>query len=173
MQSASGYKRHNFGSLRQKRSGLKHELTEEQKEEIRKAFDLFDTDDTGAIDMKEMEVMMDALGFETRKGEVRKMIAEIGKIDPSRINFEEFLTMIVKKMNEKDSKEELIKAFQLLDTEGTGKITFENLKNAFGVLGEVISDVEIQEMIDEADRDGDGEINQQEFLRMMRKANLY
>jgi len=31
----------------------------------------------------------------------------------------------------------------------------------------------LQEMIDEADRDGDGEINEQEFLRIMKKTSLY
>lgn len=31
----------------------------------------------------------------------------------------------------------------------------------------------VQEMIDEADRDGDGEVNQQEFLRIMKKTCLY
>lgn len=30
-----------------------------------------------------------------------------------------------------------------------------------------------QEMIDEADRDGDGEINEAEFLRIMKKTSLY
>ena len=32
------------------------ELTEEQKQEIREAFDLFDTDGTGTIDAKELKV---------------------------------------------------------------------------------------------------------------------
>jgi centrin-1 len=32
--------------------------------------------------------------------------------------------------------------------------------------------VSSQEMIDEADRDGDGEINQEEFMRVMKKTNL-
>jgi len=36
-----------------------------------------------------------------------------------------------------------------------------------------MSDEELQEMIDEADRDGDGEINQDEFLRIMKKTSLY
>ena len=31
----------------------------------------------------------------------------------------------------------------------------------------------MQEMIDEADRDGDGEVNQDEFLRIMKKTSLY
>ena len=36
--------------------GPKPELTEEQKQEIREAFDLFDTDGSGTIDAKELKV---------------------------------------------------------------------------------------------------------------------
>ena len=36
-----------------------------------------------------------------------------------------------------------------------------------------IFNVSFQEMIDEADRDGDGEINEQEFLKIMKKTSLY
>ena len=32
-----------------------------------------------------------------------------------------------------------------------------------------MTDEELQEMIDEADRDGDGEINEEDFLRIMKK----
>ena len=38
------------------KSGPKPELTEEQKQEIREAFDLFDTDGSGTIDAKELKV---------------------------------------------------------------------------------------------------------------------
>ncbi|XP_060102804.1 uncharacterized protein LOC132577216 [Heteronotia binoei] len=173
MQTASSYKRLNVSSIVRKRSGLKHELSEEQKQEIREAFDLFDTDDSGTIDVKELKVAMHTLGFETKKGEIKKMVAEIGKNDHNFINFEEFLTMIIKKMSEKDNKEEVLRAFQLFDTDGTGKISFKNLKRVISELGEDISDEELQEMIEDADLDGDGEINQQEFLRIMKKSNLY
>ena len=36
-----------------------------------------------------------------------------------------------------------------------------------------MTDDEIQEMIEEADRDGDGEISEDEFMRIMRKTNLF
>ena len=36
--------------------GPRVELTEEQKQEIKEAFDLFDTDGTGTIDAKELKV---------------------------------------------------------------------------------------------------------------------
>jgi len=60
-------------------------------------------------------------------------------------------------------------AFCLFDDDATGKISFKNLKRVCKELGETLTDDELQEMIDEADRDGDGEINQEEFLRIMRK----
>merc|ERR1712216_297748 len=59
------------------------------------------------------------------------------------------------------------------DDDETGKISFKNLKRVAKELGERMTDEELQEMIDEADRDGDGEVNEEEFLRIMKKTNLF
>ena len=151
----------------------KFELTEEQKQEIREAFDLFDTDGSGTIDAKELKVAMRALGFEPKKEEIKKMISDIDKDGSGTIDFTEFLEMMTSKMSEKDSREEILKAFRLFDDDETGKISFRNLKRVAKELGENMTDEELQEMIDEADRDGDGEINEDEFLRIMKKTSLY
>ncbi len=55
------------------------ELTEEQKQEIKDAFELFDTDNSGSIDYHEMKVAMRALGFPVKKAEVLKMIREVDR----------------------------------------------------------------------------------------------
>ena len=149
------------------------ELTEEQKQEIREAFDLFDTDGSGSIDAKELKVAMRALGFEPRKEEVRKMIADIDRDGSGTIDFPEFLEMMSSKMAERDPREEIMKAFRLFDDDETGKISFKNLKRVAKELGENMTDEELMEMIEEADRDGDGEINEEEFLRIMKKTNLF
>ena len=156
-----------------KGKGRPNELTEEQKQEIREAFDLFDTDGSGTIDAKELKVAMRALGFEPKKEEIKKMISDIDKDGSGTIDFNEFLEMMTAKMGEKDSREEILKAFRLFDDDETGKITFRNLKRVAKELGENMTDEELQEMIDEADRDGDGEINEEEFLRIMKKTSLY
>merc|ERR1712172_199448 len=140
--------------------GKQKELTEEQKQEIREAFDLFDTDGSGCIDAKELKVAMRALGFEPKKDEIRKMISDIDKDGDGTIDFDEFVMMMTAKMAEKDSREEICKAFKLFDDDATGKITFKNLKRVAKELGENMTDEELQEMVDEADRDGDGEINE-------------
>nr|XP_009478812.1 PREDICTED: caltractin [Pelecanus crispus] len=170
---ASNYRKPGLSTAQRKKSGLKPELTEEQKQEIREAFDLFDTDGSGSIDIKELKVAMRALGFEPKKEEIKKMIADIDKEGSGTIDFEDFLAMMTQKMSEKDSKEEILKAFRLFDDDGTGKISFKNLKRVAKELGENLTDEELQEMIDEADRDGDGEVSEQEFLRIMKKTSLY
>ena len=57
--------------------------------------------------------------------------------------------------------------------EFAGKISFKNLKRVAKELGENMTDEELQEMIDEADRDGDGEVSEEEFIRIMKKTSLY
>ena len=57
----------------------------------------------------------------------------------------------------------------MFDDDQTGKISFRNLKKIALELGEGLSDDELHEMIEEADRDGDGLINFDEFYRVMRK----
>ncbi|KAG8347493.1 EF hand domain [Trypanosoma vivax] len=160
-------------------------LTEEQRQEIKEAFDLFDTDGSGTIDAKELKVAMRALGFEPRKDEVRRLLTSVTgeRGDTSSgggpggenlvIGFAEFMELMSRKMTERDSREEILKAFHLFDDDKTGKITFKNLKRVAQELGENMTDAELQEMIDEADRDGDGEVSEEEFLRIMKKTSLY
>jgi Ca2+-binding EF-hand superfamily protein len=61
----------------------------------------------------------------------------------------------------------------LFDDDETGKISLKNLRRVAKELGETMTDEELQEMIDEADRDGDGEISEEEFIRIMKKTNLF
>mmetsp|Transcript_5865 Transcript_5865/g.8622 ORF Transcript_5865/g.8622 Transcript_5865/m.8622 type:complete len:102 (-) Transcript_5865:260-565(-) len=101
------------------------------------------------------------------------MISDADKDGSGFVSYPEFLDLMTTKMGERDSKEEILKAFRLFDDDETGKISFKNLRRVANELGESMTDEELQEMIDEADRDGDGEVSQEEFLRIMKKTNLY
>ena len=72
------------------------------------------------------------------------MIADIDKDGSGTIDFDDFLAMMTTKMGERDSKEEILKAFKLFDDDETGKISFKNLKRVAKELGENMSDEELQ-----------------------------
>eukprot|EP00913_Durusdinium_trenchii_P000235 g216.t1 len=113
-------RRFNAGGKKQK------ELTEEQKQEIKEAFDLFDTDGSGEIDSKELKVAMRALGFEPKK-EARGLSESIGWVEAER---------------SERGEDEILKAFRLFDDDETGKISFKNLKRVAKELGERMTDEE-------------------------------
>jgi len=142
-------------------------IPEWQMQELREAFDLFDTDGSGTIDTKELQVALRALGFDSKKEKVRKMISDIDLDGSGTIDFEEFVEMMTGKMGDRDSPEEIRRVFKLFDDDETGKISFRNLKRVARELGENMTDEELQEMITKADLDGDGEVNEEEFMRIM------
>merc|ERR1711896_90414 len=127
---------------------------------IREAFSLFDADASGMIDVRELKAAMRALGFEVKNEELKKMVADVDNDGNGTIEFGEFLEMMTGKMGEKDTREDIEKVFKLLDDDNTNKISFRNLARV---------DEELQDMINQADRDGDGEINIDEFYRIMKK----
>lgn len=59
-----------------RRTHTRPELSEEQKQEIKEAFELFDSDKDGAVDYHELKVAMRALGFDLKKAEVLKLMRD-------------------------------------------------------------------------------------------------
>jgi|UniRef100_A0A7S4D3C0 centrin-3 len=145
----------------------KFELTEEQKQEIREAFELFDTDKNGQVDAHEMKVAMRALGFDVRKEEVLRLMEDVDREGTGHIGLQDFTDIMSDKIADRDPRDEMIKAFQLFDDDNSGKISLKNLRRVARELGETMNDEELQAMIDEFDKDQDGEINEDEFIAIM------
>eukprot|EP01083_Nonionella_stella_P034740 94990_1 len=161
------FKRRPQSPRRQKQR--KHEMSQEEMQEVKEAFNLFDTDNSGTIDVKELKAAMRALGFEVKKEEIRNMLMEFDKDGSGEIEFDEFIQMMSPRMASRDTKEEIMKVFKLFDEDDTGYITFRNLKRICQELGEDLTDEEIQEMVDEADRAGNGQVTADDFYRIMKK----
>ena len=61
----------------------------------------------------------------------------------------------------------LMEAFKVFDKDGNGFISSVELRHVMTNLGEKLTDDEVDEMIREADVDGDGQVNYDEFVKMM------
>jgi centrin-1 len=144
-------------------------LDDELLAEVKEAFTIFDTEHSGSIDARELKAAMRALGFDVKKQEIKKIMQDLDKSVNEKINYNEFLSIMTPRMSEKDTRDEILKIFRLFDEDSTGKISFRNLKKVALELGEGLTDDELHEMVEEADRDGDGLINFDEFYRVMRK----
>mmetsp|Transcript_56687 Transcript_56687/g.103700 ORF Transcript_56687/g.103700 Transcript_56687/m.103700 type:complete len:208 (-) Transcript_56687:173-796(-) len=153
------------------RRPFRKELSEEQKQDIKEAFDLFDADGSGEIDSQELRVGMRSFGFEPSKEEIHKTILDIDDDGSGTIGYEEFMKIHMNNVSMRNPKE-ILRSFRMFDDDATGKISFKDLKCVAKELGERMTDEELQAMIDEADRDGDGELNKEEFLRIMSKSNF-
>ena len=147
---------------------IRNELTEEQKREIKEAFSTFEQ--TG-LDADELRSAMQALGFDPKNPDVQKILNKLDKYKKP-LNFEDYMEVMMDKNEEKDPEIEMKKAFKVLCEEGTDKITLKSLSKICADLGEKISDDELQEMINEANKE-DEEVGEEDFIKIMQKTGMF
>ncbi|XP_066930098.1 uncharacterized protein [Clytia hemisphaerica] len=140
------------------------QFTDVQIAEFKEAFGLFDKNHDGSISVQELGEVMSRMGFDPTEGELEDMLHDIS--GSGDIDFEKFVNMMAKIKNV-DEEEETKLAFKMFDKDQNGFIDKEELKLVMASLGEQLTDDEIQEMMAEADLDGDGTIDYNEFCQMM------
>ncbi|CAL4946913.1 unnamed protein product [Urochloa decumbens] len=141
------------------------QLDEDQIAEFKEAFSLFDKDGNGCITTKELGTVMRSLGQNPTEEELQDMINEVDADGNGTIDFPEFLGLMARRMRDSDSVEELREAFRVFDKDQNGFITAAELRHVMANLGERLTDAEVGEMVREADGDGDGSINYDEFVK--------
>ncbi|XP_069882891.1 calmodulin-1-like [Dipodomys merriami] len=143
------------------------QLTEEQKAEFKEAFSLFDKNGDGTIITKELRTEMRSLEQNPTEAVLQDMINEVEADVNGTSDFPEFLTMMARKLKDTGSEEEIRDAFCVFDKDSNGYISAAELCHVMTNLGEKLTDEEVDEMIREADIDGDGQVNYEEFVQMM------
>lgn len=70
-------------------------------------------------------------------------------------------------MRDTDTEEELVEAFKVFDRDGNGLISHQELRLVMNQIGENMTEKECMEIIASGDKDSDGFLNFDEFIRMM------
>ncbi|CAF2316601.1 unnamed protein product [Rotaria sp. Silwood2] len=131
------------------------DISPEELAELREAFRVFDQNGDGSITLSELRIVLDQMGLDPTEEELQDMIREVDEDQSGTISFVEFVDMVKKAVDtNKSSREELFRAFQILIL-------------VLQATGDRPTDEDALEMIAEADIDGDGRINYDEFVLIM------
>lgn len=131
-------------------------------------FRQYDPSNTGRLQLNDLPHAMLDLGHNPTNEELQKLVQGIDK-EPGRqyLDFPEFLTVLAFHLQEAEPEEQLREAFQVFDTDGRGKLNADELRRSMLNLGERLSKEEVDYMIRMADMTGDGQVNYEEFIRVM------
>ena len=148
-------------------------LSVDEVDEIKEAFDLFDTDNSGAIAVGELTSAMKSLGFDVKNAVVYQMVEELDADGSGEIEFGEFVDIMTARLNEKTSREDINRVFNLFDKDRNGTLEVDDLTRVCQDVGEDVSAEDIREIIQRSDLDGDGAVNMEDFYNVITKQSSY
>ncbi|KAG8339911.1 EF hand domain [Trypanosoma vivax] len=159
-------------------------ISERYKAQLRQAFDLFDTDGTGRINPQDVKVALSALGYDVNKEELNQLLRHVGASSSGVMDFNDFYSVLVAKMMQRESRSEAIRAFKLMDVGDKGFIGVDDLRPIAASLEMNLTDDELAEMVlfahpSVAMGKNDSEpkehltVSEEEFLKLMGRAHVF
>jgi calmodulin len=140
------------------------EISAKKIKEYRDAFELFDRDKDGSIGKEELGQVMKCLTVGDNESIVKDIIAELDVDGNNKIDFEEFVLIMHRRSKELNNPHDLKNAFKIFDKDHDKKISNSELREIMAMLGDQLSEEEVEEIIKEADHDEDGMIDYEEFV---------
>uniref|UniRef100_A0A3B5A1U9 Calcium-binding protein 5-like n=1 Tax=Stegastes partitus TaxID=144197 RepID=A0A3B5A1U9_9TELE len=142
------------------------------RRQLREAFVEFDKDKDGLISCKDLGNLMRTMGYMPTEMELIELGQNINMNSGGRVDFEDFVELMTPKLLDETAGmiglKELKDAFREFDIDGDGAITSDELRHAMvKLLGEHASKTEIEAIVKEADNNGDGTVDFEEFVKMM------
>ncbi|CAH0017824.1 unnamed protein product [Clonostachys rhizophaga] len=136
--------------------------------DLKEIFDLFDQDKDGQITAAELGDVMRALGQNPTEPELQTIIDEADLDNNGALEFSDFVRLMSDKVKPISLDEELWQVFVMLDRNGDGRVSKEELREAMAVLANGVSEADLNEMLQAADEDDDGHISYEEFVKVMK-----
>ena len=122
-------------------------LTEDEIKDCKEAFDLFDLDNSGTIDPKEVNAALNSLGRD-QSPTIFRLLAGIEELG-AEIDFDSFLGHVNDRLGNRESKDGVQRILDLFDAEGTGNITLKALTRVARELGESMTEEELVSSLDD------------------------
>ncbi len=141
-----------------------NQLTKEKENKLKETFFLIDQDKDNFIDTNEVGTTLRALGIYLTEEEISIINKEADPNDIGKINYEDFKKIYIEKLKTNKTEKDLIKAFEFFDKNKTGFVNLNELKHGLIVLGDCLSEDEINYLIKEI-ADDDGNINYYELAK--------
>ena len=134
----------------------------------KKEFAVFDKDKNGLISFKDLSSFLLRINQNHTEQDLHIMMSLFDKQPQDKLSYEDIIEMVNQDDNIKD--EELVEAFKMFDQDNDGYISFEEAKNGFKNIGEEMSDDDINHLIQNSDKDGQGKsINFTQFCVFMKE----
>ena len=143
-------------------------LSQQQLEELKEAFIIFDKDNDKKINMKELATVMRSIGFSPTQADLQNIAQESGATHGNKLfDFNETQSIISRRAPPPEKEDTIRDCFRIFDKDGNGYVSASELRHVLTNLGERLSDEEVDEMIREADITGDGQVNYDEFVKIL------
>lgn len=153
------------GKERRTSSCLSRTYEPPKKDELKQVFDKFDINKDGKICRNDLKQHFASFKNGNMGDRVTKMVEAADFDEDGVINFIDF-----KELHKKGiSEQEIRSAFRMYDLDADGKISAKDLQEVLHRLGEKYSNLECVIMIANADCDGDGKVDVEDFMIMMTK----
>lgn len=143
-------------------------FNDEQVDEFRIGFDLFDSNKSGSITFQELKKGLDSLGQKITNEELEAILEEVDEEKDGEIDFPEFIEVLKKSMIKTDPEVILKECFDVFDDESIGLISIRDLSHS---LKRKLPEDDVQEIISLAkelngNRDS---LNFDQFKKLMSK----
>lgn len=142
-------------------------LSDTQLNAARDAFKSFDKKSEDKIKVGDIEAAMKRIGHNIKPDWLEKIEHMIDAEGTGYVSFEEFCSIVRKKIADDEEEREMRDMFRILDKEKRGEVNTDELRWILKNLGDDLTASDIDDMIADVDTDGSGWVDYNEFCKLM------